>query len=53
MNKLNVVTSLAIVGSTLLTVVPSPAADAPPKIPRFSVDYMDTTIDPGTDFYHY
>lgn len=24
-----------------------------PKVPRFSIDYMDPSIDPGTDFYHY
>jgi putative endopeptidase len=29
------------------------AADAEPPVPRFSLDYMDRSIDPGTDFYHY
>ena len=28
-------------------------AQSAPKVPRFSVDYMDKTVDPGTDFYHY
>ena len=27
------------------------AADAEPKIPRFSVDYMDRSVAPGKDFY--
>jgi putative endopeptidase len=25
----------------------------PPAIPRFSIDYMDRTVDPGADFYHF
>jgi putative endopeptidase len=29
------------------------AADAPPRVPRFSVDYMDKSVDPGADFFHY
>jgi putative endopeptidase len=24
-----------------------------PKVPRFSVDYMDKSVEPGVDFYHY
>jgi putative endopeptidase len=32
----------------------APAADAPiPAVPRFSIDYMDKSIAPGADFYHY
>ena len=31
----------------------SPATAAPPKAPAFSVDYMDRSVDPGTDFYHF
>ncbi len=29
------------------------AAEAPPRVPRFSIDYMDKSVDPGTDFFHY
>lgn len=32
---------------------PSHAEDATPKVPRFSVDYMDRTVDPAVDFYHF
>src|SRR5437763_6554152 len=28
-------------------------AEPSPKIPRFSVDYMDTSVAPDTDFFHY
>ncbi|MDB6111990.1 MAG: pepO, partial [Pedosphaera sp.] len=44
---------LAVAGTVLLIANPSPAADSPPKTPGFSVKYMDTTVDPSKDFYHY
>jgi putative endopeptidase len=44
---------LLIAGSTLLIPFVLKAGDAPPRIPRFSVDYMDSSVNPGTDFYHY
>ncbi len=28
-------------------------AAAPPAVPRFSLDYMDRSVDPGSDFFHY
>jgi putative endopeptidase len=28
-------------------------SDSPPAVPRFSVSYMERSVDPGTDFYHY
>ncbi len=28
----------------------SPASDAPPKVPGFSVDYMDRSVSPGYEF---
>ena len=28
-------------------------AEAPPKVPRFSVEYMDKSVPPGDDFFHY
>ncbi|HWY77942.1 MAG TPA: M13 family metallopeptidase [Verrucomicrobiae bacterium] len=36
-----------------LTVLNALADDAPPKAPRFSIEYMDKTVDPGADFYEY
>ncbi|HEY9510813.1 MAG TPA: M13 family metallopeptidase [Verrucomicrobiae bacterium] len=32
---------------------PSYAADSAPPIPAFSVGYMDQSVDPAKDFYHY
>jgi putative endopeptidase len=29
------------------------AGDTPPRVPRFSIEYMDKSVDPGTDFFHY
>ena len=29
----------------------SPAVDAPPKVPAFSINYMDRSVAPGTNFY--
>jgi putative endopeptidase len=29
------------------------AADSPPKVPRFSLDYMDKSVSPGIDFFQY
>src|ERR1017187_2666475 len=26
---------------------------APPRVPAFSVDYMDRSVNPGADFYHF
>jgi putative endopeptidase len=34
-------------------VTPMKAAEAPPRVPRFSIDYMDKSVDPGADFFHY
>jgi putative endopeptidase len=31
----------------------APGQAAPPPVPRFSVKYMDTSVDPGADFYRY
>ncbi len=31
----------------------SKAADSAPPIPRFSISYMDQSVDPARDFYHY
>ncbi len=41
--------STALLGGAL----PCPAADATPKVPRFSVTYMDRSVNPAVDFYHY
>src|ERR1700744_1416793 len=29
------------------------AAEAPPKVPAFSFDYMDRSVSPATNFYHF
>jgi putative endopeptidase len=43
--------------STLASLVSIPCnllvAAEPPPVPRFSVDYMDKSVQPSTDFYHY
>ncbi len=31
----------------------SAPTDTPPPVPRFSVDYMDHSVKPNTDFYHF
>ena len=28
-------------------------SQTPPAVPRFSIDYMDQSVDPGKDFYHF
>jgi putative endopeptidase len=33
--------------------VPASSGDKSPVVPRFAVDYMDKSIAPGTDFYHF
>src|ERR1051325_153624 len=38
---------------TLLVLAGSRAGEAPPKVPRFSVENMDRSVDPGTDFYRF
>ena len=37
----------------LTTALAGVAVEAPPKVPRFSVDYMDKSVSPGADFFHY
>jgi putative endopeptidase len=32
---------------------PSITSDSPPRVPRFSVDYMDRSVEPGKDFYRF
>src|SRR4051794_2364691 len=51
MSKLSIAltASMAMVSAQPATL----CAQSAPKAPRFSVDYMDKTVDPGTDFYHY
>ena len=44
-----VVTSCALLGA----VAALAAAETAPRIPRFSIDYMDKTVDPAADFFHY
>ncbi len=42
-----------LVGAALALPASCGASEAPPKAPGFSVDYMDKSVDPGTDFYRY
>jgi putative endopeptidase len=32
---------------------PCYASDAAPQVPRFSIDYVDKSVEPAADFYHY
>jgi putative endopeptidase len=43
----------AIATAAALTILNALADDAPPKVPRFSIEYMDKSVDPGADFYEY
>ena len=44
----------AILGLLLVAVsFNAPAATPPPPVPAFSVNYMDRSVDPSTDFYHF
>jgi putative endopeptidase len=53
MQMLHCLNCLTVAFSALvLAAVASSAAEAP-KIPRFSIDYMDKTVEPSADFYHY
>ncbi len=45
-------TRLILAMAGLAAALPLPAADLPP-VPRFSPGYMDTTVDPRTDFARY
>jgi putative endopeptidase len=43
---------------TLFTVIargaePAVNSDTPPAVPRFSIGYMDRSVDPARDFYHF
>jgi len=42
---------LTLVAAGLFTL--SALAESTPKVPRFSVDYMDTSVAPDTDFFQY
>ncbi len=54
MKKLNCLSiCLAAAGVALPSRTRSAAAEPPPKAPRFSVDQMDRSVDPGTDFYRF
>jgi putative endopeptidase len=44
-----VVTSCALLGAVAALAAPETA----PRIPRFSIDYMDKAVDPAADFFHY
>ena len=41
------------IAASLTSTVMADATDQPPRVPRFSIDYMDKSVAPATDFYHY
>lgn len=45
--------TIALAGNSLIFIGFGQAADPPPKVPRFSIEYMDKTIAPEADFFHY
>jgi putative endopeptidase len=52
--KLSIQVALATVFTIAAHGADSPAkSDAPPPVPRFSIGYMDQSVDPGKDFFHY
>ena len=45
---------IVVMSCTLLGAVAALAApETAPRIPRFSIEYMDKTVDPAEDFFHY
>src|ERR1039457_2608803 len=45
---------VVVLTCTLLGAVAALAApETAPRIPRFSIDYMDKAVDPASDFFHY
>jgi putative endopeptidase len=47
------VASLLILGLGLAMGLRSRAAEVPPRVPRFSVEYMDKAVEPAVDFFRY
>lgn len=43
----------AMFGFTALAAEPSASPELPPAVPRFSIDYMDRSVEPGKDFYRF
>jgi predicted metalloendopeptidase len=46
---------LSLLPATGLTALAAdlPATNQPPRVPAFSVSYMDRSVDPAKDFYHF
>src|SRR5437588_8330240 len=51
MKSLNLI--CAVVSATATLSVTVYADEATPPVPRFSTDYMDKSVEPAADFYHY
>src|SRR5438067_3454956 len=53
-NKLSsrVISLLAVVGTALFCPIGLHSAEAL-KVPRFSIEYMDRSVEPASDFYHF
>ncbi len=44
---------LLVIGGFIAPSVTAATTNLPPRVPAFSVDYMDRSVSPGTDFYHF
>src|SRR5580692_473423 len=44
---------LAVAANLAVLADDESSTNQPPRVPAFSVDYMDQSVSPGTDFYHY
>ncbi|HWI57168.1 MAG TPA: M13 family metallopeptidase N-terminal domain-containing protein, partial [Bacillota bacterium] len=53
MKYLNWLMNCVMASATVLAATQLPAAETAPKVPRFSLEYMDPAVEPGTDFYRY
>src|SRR5215469_15950624 len=51
MKNLYLTWSLVAIVATFNSI--SRASETTPPVPRFSIDYMDKSIEPSADFYHY
>jgi putative endopeptidase len=47
------VLAVTLFGFAALAAEPSVSPELPPAVPRFSIDYMDRSVEPGKDFYRF
>src|SRR5438128_409850 len=54
MKPFTLVSFAVLLGFTAIAAEPSVNTFGPePKVPRFSIEYMDRTVEPGADFYKF